>query len=152
MIQYKKDSDITLVEKGIIAHGVNCLGVMGAGVALRIRERWPAVFDAYERNTRLGEQLLGSAHAIRVGDDLWVMNCYTQKTVGPRGTGRYADPAAIRRSLEFGFSHANATGLPLHAPRIGCDFGGLDWGTEVLPIFEELNSVYDGVNVVIHTI
>lgn len=152
MIHYKKDSDITLVTEGVIAHGVNCLGVMGAGVAAAIRDRWPAVFYAYERNTRLGEELLGSAHAVRVGENLWVVNCYTQKTVGPRGTGRYADPDALRRSLEFAFIHAVATNLPLHAPRIGCDLGGLDWESEVFPIFEDLNSIYDGVNVVIHTL
>lgn len=152
MLQYKTESDITLVTKGVIAHGVNCLGRMGAGVALRIRDRWPAVYDAYERNTRLGDELLGSSHAIRVGEDLWVINCYTQKTIGPRGTGRYADPAAIRRSLEFAFIHAAATKLVLHTTRIGCDFGGLDWATDVLPIFEELNSEYDGVNVVIHSL
>ena len=151
MIKFKSDSDITLVTEGVIAHGVNCLGVMGAGVALAIRNRWPSVYDAYERNTRLGEQLLGSAHAIRVSDNLWVVNCYTQKTVGPRGTGRYADPEALRRSVEFAFSHAAATELTLHLPRIGCDLGGLDWESEVLPIFEDLNTIYDGVNVVVHS-
>ena len=151
MLKYKKNSDITLVTKGVIVHGVNCLGIMGAGVAARIRERWPVVFDTYSRNKRLGEKMLGSAHAIRVDDELWVVNCYTQKTVGKRGTGRYADPAAIRRSLEFAFCHATAMNLVLHASKIGCDFGGLDWATDVLPIFEELNTDYDGVNVIIHT-
>lgn len=152
MLKYKKGSDITLVETGVVAHGVNCLGKMGAGVALRIRDRWPSVFDAFSRFSSLGEAMLGSAHAIRVGEDLWVVNCYTQKTIGKRGTGRHADPEAIRRSLEFAFSHAAATKLTLHAPKIGCDYGGLDWGTEVLPIFEDLNNEYDGVNVIIHTI
>lgn len=151
MIKFKSDSDITLVTEGVIAHGVNTLGVMGAGVALAIRNRWPAVFDAYERNSRLGDELLGSAHAIRVGEGLWVVNCYTQKTIGPRGSGRHADPDALRRSLEFAIVHAASCDLMLHAPRIGCDLGGLDWDSEVLPIFEDLNTIYDGVNIVIHS-
>ena len=150
MLKNKTKSDITLVTKGVIAHGVNCKGAFGAGVALAIRERWPAVYDCYQRNTRLGDELLGSCHIIRVDEDLWVANCYTQLSYGGDGR-RYASPEAISRSLEFAFIHATATNLELHAPRIGAGLGGLDWA-EVLPIFEELNSEYDGVNVVIHTI
>lgn len=151
MLKNKPNSDITLVTKGIIAHGVNCKGVMGAGVASAIRDRWPAVYYCYERNTRLGDQLLGSCHIIRVDEDLWVANCYSQLSYGGDGA-RYASVDALKRSLEFVFSHATATGLEIHAPRMGAGLGGLDWATEVLPIFEDLNSEYDGVNVVIHTI
>lgn len=156
MIYNKDNSDVTLATHGIIAHGVNCQGVMGSGVALAIRNKWPAVYDAYLANNRIPEemrgQLLGSCHIIRVGEDLWVANCYTQLNYGKDGT-KYASVDAIRRSLGFVFSHANATGLPIHAPRIGAGLGGLDWDTEVLPVFEDLNSEYlDGVNVVIHTI
>lgn len=145
-------SDITLVTKGIIAQGVNCRGVMGAGVALAIRERWPEVYDCYQRNSRLGAELLGSCHIIRVDSDLWVANCYSQVDYGREPGVKYASVEAIRRSLEFVFLHAVATKLDLHAPRLGAGLGGLDWGSEVLPIFEELNSEYDGVNVIIHTI
>ncbi len=152
MIRFKKDSDITLVTKGIIAQGVNCKGVMGAGVALAIRNRWPSVYDCYERNNRLGDELLGSCHIIRVDEDLWVANCYSQLNYGNEPGVKYASAAALARSLAFCFSHASATKLDLHAPQIGAGLGGLDWATEVLPIFEDLNSEYDGVNVVIHTI
>jgi O-acetyl-ADP-ribose deacetylase (regulator of RNase III) len=150
MITYKTNSDITLVTEGIIAHGCNTKGAFGAGVAGAIRTRWPGVYDAYTRNTRLGDELLGSCHIIRVGDDLWVANCYTQLTFG--STGRHVNIPALERSLESVFIHAFASKLTLHAPKIGSGLGGLDWDTEVLPVFEALNSEYDGVNVVIHTL
>lgn len=152
MLKNNSNSDITLVTDGIIAHGVNCKGKFNAGVAKSIRERWPAVYDAYMRNSRLGDELLGSCHLIRVDDGLWVANCYTQKNYGREPGVKYADVAAIQRSLESVFIHAVATGLTVHATRIGAGLGGLDWGSEVLPIFEELNSMYDGVNVIIHSI
>lgn len=151
MIKFKTNSDITLVKRGIIAHGCNTKGKFGAGVALAIRNRWPAAYEAYERNTRLGDELLGSCHAVRVDAELWIANCYTQKEYGSDGK-RYASVDALRRSLEFVFSHAVATDLPVHAPKIGSGLGGLDWETEVFPIFEELNTIYDGVNVTIHSI
>lgn len=145
-------SDITLVTDGVIAHGVNCKGVMGAGVALALRERWPAMYDAYQRNTRLGDQLLGSCHIIRVDTAVWVANCYSQLNYGREPGVKYASLDALKQSLGFAFCHAAATNLTLHAPQIGAGLGGLDWATEVLPVFEDLNSEYDGVNVVIHTI
>jgi O-acetyl-ADP-ribose deacetylase (regulator of RNase III)/rubredoxin len=49
-----KMAQITLLEgdlldqkTDVIAHQVNCLGVMGAGVALQIKNRWPEVYEGY---------------------------------------------------------------------------------------------------------
>jgi O-acetyl-ADP-ribose deacetylase (regulator of RNase III) len=157
MIIQKKNSDITQVTSGIVAHGVNCQGRMGAGVALAIRNRWPAVYEAYLRNQsgytgdRAVTHLLGSAHIIRVDADLWVANCYTQGYFGKPGTGKYASTDAVRQSLDFAFSHAAALNLPIHAPRIGCSLGGLNWDEEVYDIFDDLNIAYD-VDVIIHTL
>jgi O-acetyl-ADP-ribose deacetylase (regulator of RNase III) len=152
-------SDITTVTNGIIAHGVNCQGKFGAGVALAIRNKWPAVYNSYILNSRpimrSAEniaQLLGSCHMIRVSPTLWVANCYTQLNYGNDGK-RYASPEAIRRSLEFVFSQAAIGGSMVHLPRIGAGLGGLDWESEVLPIFEELYNEYDGtVPVTVHSL
>jgi len=38
------DKDITTVEIGVMVSQVNCRGVMGAGVAKAIRDRWPIVY------------------------------------------------------------------------------------------------------------
>ena len=35
-------------EDTIICHQVNCKGVMGAGLAKQIRDKWPVVFDEYK--------------------------------------------------------------------------------------------------------
>ena len=32
-------------EDTVICHQVNCCGVMGAGLAKQIRDKWPVVFD-----------------------------------------------------------------------------------------------------------
>ena len=32
----------------IIAHQVNCLGIMGGGIALQIKNKWPKVFEEYK--------------------------------------------------------------------------------------------------------
>ena len=154
MISYKTNSDITKVTTGIIAHGVNCQRVMGAGVARAIREEWPEVYEAYMNNmtdTGAEKQLLGSAQILRVDAELWIANCYTQLEFGPPPT-KWASPKAIAQSLHFVFDMASERKLTLHTVKIGSALGGLDWETEVRPIFERLNTEYGDVEVIIHDI
>lgn len=149
-IQYV-DTDITTVGSGVIGHGVNCQAVMGAGVALAIRTKWPMVYDCYTNNDS-GKQMLGSAHIIRVGFDLWVANCYTQEFYGHGPGLKYASVDAVRQSVEFvyGYMEGEETCESYHFPKIGCGLGGLDWETEVRPIFEGLNRKYNTKPTFIH--
>lgn len=130
MIEYRT-MDITTVEIGIVAHGVNCQRKMGSGVARAIRKKWPEAYRAYMVNP-LGAGL-GEVNWAVVDDDLWIANCYTQEQYGYDGR-RYTDPMAIRRSLTTVFRSARKTGLPVYMPKIGCGLGGLDWEKDVLPI------------------
>ena len=48
MINYLT-KDITTVDRGIIAHGCNCQGVMGSGVARFLRDKYPQIFPEYAK-------------------------------------------------------------------------------------------------------
>jgi O-acetyl-ADP-ribose deacetylase (regulator of RNase III) len=37
-----------------LAHGVNCAGAMGAGIAVEFRRRWPQMYSAYQMHCRQG--------------------------------------------------------------------------------------------------
>lgn len=150
-IIYRENSDITRVASGIIGHGVNCQGVMGAGVALAIRRKWPSAYEAYLRNTdrARSKETLGSTHIVRVGFDLFIANCYTQEFAGNDGK-KYADLSKLEQSVEFVYSCGLSEDL--HFPQIGCGLGGLDWETEVRPVFERLNSKYSNTRTYIHTL
>ncbi len=41
------DGNLFDTKAKIIAHQVNCRGVMGSGVALQIKERYPYVYEMY---------------------------------------------------------------------------------------------------------
>lgn len=143
MITYL-DKDITTIEEGIIAHGVNCQGVMGSGVAKAIRDKWPDVYKGYMNNgknrTGKDDNLLGSCHLIQanmkdVDCKVHVANCYTQRFYGRDGK-KYADQWAIIESLKYVYYWADLYELDVFMPKIGAGLGGLDWETEVLPIVE----------------
>tara|TARA_R110000822_G_scaffold249085_2_gene376595 strand:- start:405 stop:857 length:453 start_codon:yes stop_codon:yes gene_type:complete len=68
-------------DETIIGHGCNCLGVMGGGIALQIKERYPENFKMYKTYCRdegfSGPDLLGD-YVTWNNDKLKIVNMFTQ--------------------------------------------------------------------------
>lgn len=144
MIEYLK-KDITTVEVGVIAHGVNCQGVMGSGVAGALRRKYPQIFTRYKNicdlYTKTPDWMLGMIDLVDIGGDeamLIVANCFTQENYGRDGK-RYASADAVKKSINSAVQVAIAAGVPFYMPKIGCGLGGLSWETEVEPIIQEIS-------------
>jgi O-acetyl-ADP-ribose deacetylase (regulator of RNase III) len=101
------DGDLLEQKTDVIAHQVNCLGVMGAGVALQIKNKWPEVYEGYknfchDELKRLGtlrtEFLLGKC-MICISDDgsPAVANLFGQDCCD--NTGRNTNYDAVYDSL-----------------------------------------------------
>ena len=56
-----------------LVNTVNCVGVMGKGVALEFRRRFPAMFEDYKRTCKAGELRPGQILPYRKGHP-WVLN------------------------------------------------------------------------------
>jgi hypothetical protein len=123
---------------------------MGSGVALAIRNAFPVVYEKF-KDAPTGKDMLGTTHMITVKDDLYVANCYTQVNYGSDNR-RYADLDAVRKCLTDCYDFADLMQLPLCSAKIASLRGGLDWDTEVEPIFLELNKEYTNVDVAIYYI
>lgn len=144
MIHYIK-KDVTTVERGVIAHGVNCQGKMGSGVAKALVTKWPAIFPPYEKLCKGVEghqsELLGLCHMVNVGEEgnnLFVANCFTQNYYGKDGK-MYADIIAVENSIAYAVGAAYGLQLPFYMPPIGCGLGGLNWERDVKPILEKID-------------
>ena len=144
MIKYIK-GDITKQKTGLILHSVNCQGVMGSGVALAIRKKWPVVYDEYMKAPQ-GHKALGRIQLVYITDTLHVCNLWGQEFFGNDGKV-YADINAIRNGLEQAFDFCTHEKFVLKMPRIGALRGGLDWDTEVVPVIEEIMEKYPDVEV-----
>jgi O-acetyl-ADP-ribose deacetylase (regulator of RNase III) len=127
--------DITKETEGLIIHGVNCQRTMGSGVALAIKTKWPIIYREYMTQGK-GRQMLGHLHIIPVGGSLYVGNGYTQEFYGRDGK-QYADINAIDLVLHKSFMWCYLNGVQLKSPKIGSQLGGLDWETQVKPLFEK---------------
>ena len=61
MIRFKQ-GDIFEYPAHALVNPVNCVGVMGAGLALQFKQRFPAMFDEYRRMCKKGVMAVGGAH------------------------------------------------------------------------------------------
>jgi O-acetyl-ADP-ribose deacetylase (regulator of RNase III) len=120
------------------AHGCNCKGVMGAGIAVRFKKEYPEMFKEYRRRCK------ASPRQFNLGDAfLWtekgkpsVFNLGTQES-----PGRHATYPAIEKSLSNMMSHAEIEGInSIAIPRIGSGYGGLEWEK----VREVIEKVFEG--------
>lgn len=120
-----------------IGHGVNCKGLMGAGVAKAIREYYPQISGAYIQWCNNGAKG-GDVQLYKVSNERVVVNIASQEL--PGADARYD---WLATGLAKAVNELHAIGLNTMAiPRIGAGIGGLDWEA-VKVILELIELVYD---------
>jgi O-acetyl-ADP-ribose deacetylase (regulator of RNase III) len=108
------------------AHGCNCQGTMGAGIAVGFKERYPDMYAEYRRRCKADppEFGLGSVFFWREPGKPAVFNLGTQEK-GWHGRATYP---AIETALTTMRRLADEAGVTTIAvPRIGAGYGGLSW-------------------------
>jgi O-acetyl-ADP-ribose deacetylase (regulator of RNase III) len=102
-IQYKK-GDLLKCEEKILMHGCNAQGVMGAGIAKAIRDKYPEAFEQYKKavswNKKHGvplSDLLGRVIWIPCNDKI-ILDAITQEFYG-RDAKRYVSYKAVRQAI-----------------------------------------------------
>ena len=132
MIFYKK-GDVTEAQEQVIAHGVNCTGHFGSGVAGAIKRKKPYVREQY---LSLDEHVLGTCQFVPFEGRIWV-NAHTQQDKGYDGA-QYADLNAVAYCLVEIDNYMRENNLSTIAmPKIGCGLGGLNWS--------EVSVLVDGI-------
>lgn len=131
------EGNLLEVTRGILVHGCNCRGVMGGGIALSVKNKWPYVYEVYERTHASMGLKLGSVLPVKVGEELYVVNAMTQDNLGTSSI--QVDYPAVRKCFAQVRILANATGLPVMYPLIGCGLAGGDWKVVSKIIMEELH-------------
>lgn len=130
MIEYRK-GNLLDVTSGVIAHGVNCQGVMGSGVAKAIREKYPIVYEEYRKDVNswiegfssTGGQL-GRVQFVPISKVLVIANCFTQDFYGT--LKRHVNYDAVASSFYKLNKRRDFYGQ-LNIPKIGAGLGGGDW-------------------------
>jgi O-acetyl-ADP-ribose deacetylase (regulator of RNase III) len=109
----------------VIAHGCNCMCVMGAGLAKQIKRKFPDVF-ALDRRSGVTTEKIGGINWVDHdidGHNLTVVNAYTQVHYGHNQ--RQCEYGAIRECMQKIKKHFSGKRIGL--PKIGAGLGGGDW-------------------------
>ena len=121
-----------------LTNTINTVGVMGKGIALGFRQRFPDMYDDYVRRCRKGEVRLGEPYLFQGLLDPWILNFPTKE--------HWRSPSrldAIHSGLEYLANHYRQWGIEsLAVPSLGCGEGGLEWrivGPTLLSGLEELD-------------
>lgn len=106
-----------------LVNTVNCVGVMGKGVALEFKKRFPEMYDDYVRRCEAGLVKLGQPYLFKRLVPPWTLNFPTKDHW--RSVSRLED---IVRGLEYLAQHYREWGITsLAVPPLGCGNGQLEW-------------------------
>lgn len=126
--------DILKDDSEAIVNTVNCVGVMGRGIALQFKNAWPENFKAYETACKRDEVQPGHMFVFDTGQltlPRYIINFPTKRHW--RGKSRIQD---IDSGLSALVSELRNRGIRSVAiPPLGSGLGGLDW-SEVRPRIE----------------
>lgn len=112
-----------------LVNTVNCVGVMGKGVALEFKKRFPTMFEDYRRRCEAKLVRLGEPYLFRDLSGASIVNFPTKNHW--RSAARLKD---IESGLDYLVDHLGEWDIPSIAlPPLGCGNGGLDW-SEVGPL------------------
>lgn len=122
-VQYLPGRDLTADDADLLVNTVNTVGVMGRGVALAFKNRWPVIMPPYRQAC--------SSRALRAG------GCMLFRLPDGRRWAALATKAHWRDPSQFPWIETGLTQLAALAagaginsiaiPPPGCGNGGLDW-------------------------
>jgi O-acetyl-ADP-ribose deacetylase (regulator of RNase III) len=125
-------------EAQTLVNAVNCAGVMGKGIALAFKRRYPAMFADYAARCKDGSVRLGEPYLYR-GESLpWVLNFPTKNHW--RFAAKLEDIVAGLAYLEEHYRAWSITSLAV--PALGCGAGQLAWDV-VGPVLSDAFSRFD---------
>lgn len=135
-----------------LVNTVNCVGVMGKGLALQFKQRFPRMYDAYVKECNIGTSL-------RNGGDLWLYTCETGRqwsmwdTDGTFRPDRHSKILCfatkkhwkhksqkewiIRGLQEFRTHYKEWDIRSVAFPKLGCTNGGLRWDN-IQPLMDSM--------------
>ena len=135
-IQYQK-GDIFESKAQVIVNTVNCQGIMGKGLALAFKQKYPNMFKVYQQECRTGKLHIGKPTLYQESTP-WILNFPTKDSWRSNSKLEY-----LQKGLEFFVDHYKNAGIKSIAfPKLGTQNGKLSWD-EVGPLMAEYLSQLD---------
>lgn len=120
-----------------LVNTVNCVGIMGKGIALEFKKRFPDMFDDYVRRCEAKQVRLGKPYVFRRLFPPWILNFPTKGHW--RSVSRLQD---IMEGLRYLQQHYEKWGITsLAVPPLGCGHGQLEWRVVGTTLYRHLKTL-----------
>lgn len=128
------NASIWNAEKGLILIPVNCVGVMGAGLARQCKEKYPEVFTFYKDLCDKGEFNIRTMRIVEVSDTIGILLIPTKMHWKQNSRPHWVEDNLQR----LGSCLDRCKYDELHVPAVGCGLGRYSvengWGATELDI------------------
>ena len=114
-----------------LVNTVNTVGVMGKGVALEFKKRYPRMYENYRELCSKGALKVGMLHLYR-DEDRWILNFPTKTTWKKPSELTYIEEGLKTFVAQYKKMEISSVAFP----PLGCGNGNLDWDV-VRPIMEQ---------------
>lgn len=136
-LEIKDSGDLFSEDVEAIVNPVNCVGVMGRGLALAFRRKFPANYAFYKRVCARNGLMIGIVACFPMPHEApgpgprWIINFPSKRDW--REPSRLDDLEATLGGLAYDVKRLGIKSLAM--PAVGCGLGGLPW-RDVLPLIE----------------
>lgn len=134
MINYA-EGNLLKANTEALVNTVNCVGVMGKGIALQFKQAYPANFKLYEKACKEDNVKLGQMLIVEIGqtkNPRYIINFPTKQHW--KAKSRLSDIESGLKALVDEIKQRKIKSVAL--PALGCGNGGLEWN-EVKPLIEK---------------
>lgn len=142
MIEFKT-GDILKEQAEALVNTVNCVGIMGRGIALQFKKAYPQNYKAYAAACKQHKVQPGEMFIVEISqltNPKYIINFPTKRHW--RGKSRIEDIDAGLKALVSDVRNLGIQSIAI--PPLGCGLGGLNWNTvkpAIIRAFSELENV-----------
>lgn len=143
-----KTGDLLAEQTDAIVNTVNCVGIMGKGIALQFKQRWPENYKAYAAACKSKKIQTGKMFVFELGalapKPHFIINFPTKNHWREKSKPHYIDEGLEDLIKVIKLYKIKSIAIP----PLGCGNGGLEWG----PVKEKIIKAFDdlGENIAVH--
>jgi O-acetyl-ADP-ribose deacetylase (regulator of RNase III) len=139
MFEFKQGNLLESQTEALV-NTVNCVGVMGKGIALQFKQAFPENFKQYKKACDTGKVKPGDMFTVATGSLLnprYIINFPTKRHW--KGQSRLEDIESGLKALIAELKHLQISSVAI--PPLGCGNGGLNWAVVKPMIIKALENV-----------